>query len=88
MILPAGQCSTSYDLESRFRGRRSTLDICFQNVNRLRRSCVSSARNAGKVAFFDFLVHLAQDVLQDPDTSASQGWILTQRSCRRDLTGS
>ena len=59
-----GQCSISYDLGSWFRGRRSTSEAWFRNVNPLRRSCVSSARNAGEIAFFGFEVQPSAEIVR------------------------
>ena len=63
-MLLRGQCSISYDLGSRFCGRRSTSEAWFRNVNPLRRSCVSSARNAGEIAFLDFEVQPSAEIVR------------------------
>ena len=64
IIISCGQCSISYDLGSWFRGRRSASKTCFGNLNALQRSCVSSARNACKVAFSDFEAHSSAEVVR------------------------
>ena len=63
-MLLRGQCSISYDLGSRFCGRRNTSEAWFRNVNPLRRSCVSSARNAGEIAFLDFEVQPSAEIVR------------------------
>ena len=61
-MLLRGQCSISYDLDSWFRGRRSTSEAWFGKMNPLRGSWVSSVRNAGKVAFSDFEVQPTAEI--------------------------
>ena len=63
-MLLRGQCSISYDLGSWFRGRRNVSEARFRNVNPLRRSCVSSARNAGEIAFLDFEVQPSAEIVR------------------------
>ena len=63
-MLLRGQCSISYDLGSWFRSRRSTSEAWFRHVNRLRRSCVSRARNAGEIAFLDFEVQPSAEIVR------------------------
>ena len=47
-----------------FRGRRDTSEAWLRKMNPLRRSCVSSARNAGKVAFSDFEVQPFAEIVR------------------------
>ena len=61
MMYLYGQCNVLYNFESRFRGRCSISEICFRNINPLRRSCVVMAQNAGKVVFSD-IYHSAEVV--------------------------
>ena len=60
---------------------RNASEIAFLDFEaQLRRSCVSIARNAGKVAMSDFIQRsCTRGPIQDPDAD-----ILTKRSCTRD----